>query len=416
MNDPAVPSLESRAVPVGDAFDLLAAYRPPLGFFFDRRGRGVAGTGVAPLMFGAANPGPTQVMDALRSAARPGHDVAPVAMGAYGFHRGGGRPPGLVIPGRAVRRDHRGRTWRVDTTYLGARADDPPPFEPVVGGVPHEPFAQIQLHEVPSSEDYVEAVGAAVRRIRSDRMRKVVLARTIHVESARDLDPTLLAHRLRAVDPDAYTFAAPTEEGVLVGASPELLVSRRGLEVRSNPLAGSAPRSGDKDEDRANADALAGSAKDREEHAIVVDAVVETLRPFCADLTWDPEPVLRETPNVWHLSTSFRGVLRDPSSTALDLVAALHPTPAVAGEPREAALEAIAELEPFDRGRYAGPVGWVDADGDGEWAIALRCAELRGDQAVLYAGAGIVADSDPTRELDETERKFRAFLDSLRWG
>jgi isochorismate synthase len=355
-------------------------------------------------------------MDALRSAARPGHDVVPVAMGAYGFHRGGGRLAGLVIPGRAVRRDHRGRTWRLDTTYLGGRADDPPPFEPVVGGVPHEPFAQIQLHEVPSSEDYVEAVGAAVRRIRSGRMSKVVLARTIHVESARELDPTLLAHRLRAVDPDAYTFAAPTEEGVLVGASPELLVSRRGLEVRSNPLAGSAPRSGDKDEDRANADALAGSAKDREEHAIVVDAVVETLRPFCADLTWDPEPVLRETPNVWHLSTSFRGVLRDPSSTALDLVAALHPTPAVAGEPREAALEAIAELEPFDRGRYAGAVGWVDADGDGEWAIALRCAELRGDRAVLYAGAGIVADSDPARELDETERKFRAFLDSLRWG
>jgi isochorismate synthase len=414
VNDPAVPSLEWRAAPLGEAFDLLAAYRPPLGFFFDRRGRGVAGMGGAPLTLGTDDP--TQVMDALRSAARPGHDAAPVAMGAYGFHRGRGRLPGLVIPGRAVRRDHRGRTWRLDTRYPSGGADDPPPFEPVVGGMPHEPFAQIQLREVPSSEDYIEAVGAAVRRIRSGRMRKVVLARTIHVESARELDPTLLAHRLRAVDPDAYTFAAPTDEGVLVGASPELLVSRRGLEVRSNPLAGSAPRSGDKDEDRANADALAGSAKDREEHAIVVDSVLETLRPLCADLTWDPEPVLRETPNVWHLSTRFRGVLRDPALTALDLVSALHPTPAVAGEPREAALETIAELEPFDRGRYAGAVGWVDADGDGEWAIALRCAELRGDRAVLYAGAGIVADSDPARELDETERKFRAFLDSLRWG
>jgi isochorismate synthase len=416
MNDPAVPSLESRAVSLGDAFDLLAAYRPPLGFFFDRRGRGVAGTGGAPATFGWADPGQTQVIDALRSAARPGHDVAPVAVGAYRFNRGGGRLPWLVIPGRAVRRDHRGGTWQLDAKYLGARADDPPPFEPVAGGMPHEPFARIQLREVPSSKDYVEAVDAAVRRIRSGRMRKVVLARTIQVESARELDPTLLAHRLRAVDPDAYTFAAPTDEGVLVGASPELLVSRRGLEVRSNPLAGSAPRSGDKDEDRANAEALAGSAKDREEHAIVVDAVVETLSPLCADLTWDPEPVLHETPNVWHLSTRFRGVLRDPAPTALDLVAALHPTPAVGGEPREAALESIAELEPFDRGRYAGAVGWVDADGDGEWAIALRCAELRGEQAVLYAGAGIVADSDPARELDETERKFRAFLDSLRWG
>jgi isochorismate synthase len=236
------------------------------------------------------------------------------------------------------------------------------------------------------------------------------------VDAERAVDPRLLAHRLRAVDPDAYTFAAPTERGVVVGASPELLVSRNGGEVRSNPLAGSAPRSGDAEEDRANAEALVASAKDRQEHAIVVDAVAETLRPFCQELTWDPEPVLRETPNVWHLSTRFRGVLRDPAVTALDLVAELHPTPAVAGEPTDAALDTIAELEPFGRGRYAGPVGWVDANGDGEWAIALRCAELRGDRAILYAGAGIVVGSEPEKEFDETERKFRAFLDALRWG
>ena len=123
-----------------------------------------------------------------------------------------------------------------------------------------------------------------------------------------------------------------------------------------------------------------------------------------------------ETPNVWHLSTKFRGLLRDPPPGVLELVEALHPTPAVAGEPRDAALEVIADLEPFDRGSYAGPVGWMDASGDGEWAIALRCAELRGDQATLYAGAGIVAGSRPDAEVDETERKFRAFLDALRWG
>ncbi len=269
---------------------------------------------------------------------------------------------------------------------------------------------------MPTSDAYREAVQLVLDRIARGELRKVVLARTVEVEADRDLDPRLLAHRLRAVDPDAYTFAAPTDRGVIVGASPELLVSRRGHEVRSNPLAGSAPRSGDAEEDRANADALIASSKEQEEHAIVVEAIAETLRPFCEELTWDPEPVLRETPNVWHLSTRFRGALREPAPTALDLVAALHPTPAVAGEPREAALATIEALEPFDRGRYAGPVGWVDAEGDGEWAIALRCAELRGDRAILYAGAGIVAGSEPARELDETERKFRAFLDALRWG
>jgi len=417
MSDPALPALESRAVPLGAAFDLLAAYPSPSGFFFERRGQGVAGMGVLPKVFGGAVPIDTgHVIRALRNAVRLGNDVAPVAMGAYAFARGGRRLPGLVIPGRAVRREPDGRTWRLDVHVPPRDGDDPPPWEPVVAGTAHEPFPHIQVREVPPAGSYGNAVDQAVTRIRRGEMRKVVLARTIEVTAEREFDPRLLAHRLRAVDPDAYTFAAPTDDGVLVGASPELLVSRRGREVRSNPLAGSAPRSGDPEEDRANADGLVASSKDREEHAIVVDAVAETLRPFCEELTWDDEPVLRETPNVWHLSTRFRGALRDPAPTALDLVAALHPTPAVAGTPRDVALETIAELEPFDRGRYAGPVGWVDADGDGEWAIALRCAELRGHRAILYAGAGIVADSDPARELDETERKFRSFLDALRWG
>jgi isochorismate synthase len=416
MNDPAVPRLESRAVPLGDAFDLLAAYAPPSGVFFERRGHGVAGIGVPPTSFGDTQPGPANVVDLLRSSARRGHDIAPVAIGAFRFRPNGAEPHGLVIPRRTVRRDNRGKTWRLDSDAPGEEAGDRPPFEPVIGGVAHEPFADMQLREVPPADGYRAAVAEAVAKIRRGELRKVVLARTIEVTAERELDPKLLAGRLRAVDPDAYTFAMPTGKGVLVGASPELLVSRRGHEVRSNPLAGSAPRSGDPDEDRANADALIDSSKEREEHAVVVDAVAETLRSFCEELAWDPEPVLRETPNVWHLSTNFRGALRDPAPTALDLVAALHPTPAVAGEPREAALATIEALEPFDRGRYAGPVGWVDADGDGEWAIALRCAELRGNRAVLYAGAGIVADSDPARELDETERKFRAFLDALRWG
>jgi isochorismate synthase len=356
------------------------------------------------------------VVEILRGAIRGRPGVAPVALGSIGFASGDAARPELMIPARAVRRDAHGGTWRIDVSPAGLPAGDAPAFERVLGRLPSAPFAPVQLREVPTASGYRDAVELAIGRIAAGAIRKVVLARTVEVVADRALDPRLLAHRLRAVDPDAYTFVAPAADGVIVGASPELLVSRRGGEVRSNPLAGSAPRSGDADEDRANAAALAASSKDREEHAIVVAAVAETLGPFCERLTWDPEPVLRETPNVWHLSTRFRGALRDPAPSALELVTALHPTPAVAGDPTAPALEAIRTWEPFDRGRYAGPVGWVDANGDGEWAIALRCAELRGDRAVLYAGAGIVAGSDPELELDETERKFRAFLDALRWG
>ena len=152
------------------------------------------------------------------------------------------------------------------------------------------------------------------------------------------------------------------------------------------------------------------------EHAVVERAVAAALGASCEPLLWDPEPVLLETANVWHLATRFVGRVRDPSVSVLDLVDALHPTPAVCGTPTEAALDAIRELEPFDRRRYAGPVGWIDARGEGEWAIALRCAELSGERATLFAGAGIVAGSEPASEADETGRKFRAFLDSLRWG
>jgi isochorismate synthase len=418
MSGPTGSVLETHAEPLGEAFDLLAAYDPPLGMFFERRGMGVAGsTGIASGILRSSDPrGLGDVMELLHDTVRRGRDVAPVAMGAIAFPRpGGGQPTVLVVPRRAVRRAG-SATWRIDAVESEGGSGESRPFERVAGRAPHEPFARMQLRELPVAGAYEDAVREAVDRIHRGPLRKVVLARTIEVTAERELDARLLAHRLRAVDPDAFTFAVPTDDGVLVGASPELLVSRRGREVRSNPLAGSAPRSGDPEEDRANADALVSSAKDREEHAIVVDTVAEILGPFCAELAWDPEPVLRETPNVWHLSTRFRGVLGEPVPAVLDLVAALHPTPAVAGEPRREALEAIAELEPFSRGRYAGAVGWVDADGDGEWAIALRCAELRGDRAILYAGAGIVAGSQPASELDETERKFRAFLDALRWG
>jgi isochorismate synthase len=375
---------------LGASFDLLAAWQER-GFFFERRGHGVA-TGAG------GRVGIHDVSAVLREV--PG---GAVAVGALPFE--GERE--LIVAGSQVR-----RTDPFVTSRIG------PSVQPVLvtGRIPGAAFAEAQLTPSPSPSIYAGAVEEAARRVRAGELRKVVLARTIEVSGGRVFDARRLAHRLRAVDPEAFCFIAPADEGVLVGASPELLVARLGSEVRSVPLAGSAPRSGDAKIDRENAEALEASAKDREEHAAVVDAIHETLSPLCAALERDPTPTLLATPNVWHLSTRFRGRLREPAPSALELALALHPTPAVGGSPTEPALTLMHQLEGFDRGCYAGPVGWVDADGNGEWAIALRCALLRGDRATLYAGAGIVGGSDPERELDETERKFRAFLDALRWG
>ena len=399
----------------GPAFDLLAAAYLPDGFYFERSGLGVAGGGNGGFPVARSRDdiaGFAREVVSQLAAVDARDDAVPFACGVLGYRPGTG---GVAVATHSVRRTRAGRTLSVDVVPKGG-VKKPWVSGEMTRAEPHDAFTDLQLRPTPPAADYAKAVGAAVERIRAGELRKVVLARTIEVEAGRLLDPLRLAQRLRAVDPDAYAFVVPTPDGVMVGASPELLVSRHGREVRSNPLAGSAPRSGDPEEDRANADALVASSKDREEHAIVVEAVAEALGPFCETLRQDAEPVLLSTANVWHLSTRFDGTLRDPAPNALELVAALHPTPAVCGTPREVADALIAELEPFDRGCYAGPVGWMDANGDGEWAIALRCAELRGAHATLYAGAGIVGDSIPDREVDETERKFRAFLDSLRWG
>ncbi|TMK36360.1 MAG: isochorismate synthase [Actinobacteria bacterium] len=397
---------------LGDAFDLLAAYSEG-GFLFERAGSGVSASApmvaTAPLAFARR-----MLADVDRAIDGGGRTVA---VGTIPFREVGGTST-LSVAARSVRRTAPGETVRIDVgddVVAPSEGSFARMFGRTPGSIPREPFTGRQLDAIPPPDGYAAAVAEVVRRLDAG-LRKVVLARTIEVDAGRELDGRRLAHRLRAVNPDAFTFVTPTTAGILVGASPELLVSRFGREVRSNPLAGSAARSGDPDEDRANADALLASAKDREEHAIVVEWIARALRPFCRELTWDPAPTLLETPNVWHLSTRFRGLLLEPSPDVLELVETLHPTPAVAGDSREAALEVIRELEPFDRGSYAGPVGWMDASGDGEWAIALRCAELRGDRATLYAGAGIVAGSQPDAEVDETERKFRAFLDALRWG
>jgi isochorismate synthase len=409
-----------RAERLGPAFDLLAAYTPG-GCFLERAGVGVAGSagGTDPWVMALSGPqmrGSLPTLEHLFGGfdvgSFPADAPAPLLFGSIPFDPE--RSGHYVFPWRTVRRDRQGDTWVL-------RSDEEPGdfvTEPTRGrSEPDAPFSGMQVFPEPLPDAYEGAVAEAVDMIHQGRLSKVVLARTIRVEAGRTLDPRGLLRHLRAVEPDGYSFAVNTGEGrTLIGASPELLLSRFGREIRANPLAGSAPRAGDPAEDRENAERLGSSPKDRREHAIVVEDVFRTLHPLCRELAYDHGPQLLATANVWHLSTRFRGVLKDPSVTALDLVRALHPTPAVCGTPRGEAMRTIAELEPVPRGAYAGAVGWMDADGDGVWALALRCAELDGSTARLFAGAGIVADSDPSAELDETERKFRAFLDSLRWG
>ena len=267
----------------------------------------------------------------------------------------------------------------------------------VTGVVPAAAFRDAAVTTVPAPELYAGAVAEAVRRVETGELRKVVLARTIEVAGDHRFDPRRLAHRLRAVDPHAFSFIAPADGGTLVGATPELLVSRQGSEVRANPLAGSAPRSGDRVQDQANADALAASAKNREEHAIVVDAVAEALRPLCATLAWDPEPVLLETANVWHLSTRFRGRLADPAPSALDLALALHPTPAVAGAPTEVARAAIGQLEGFDRGATRVPSGGWTPTGTGCGRSRCGARSFRGTARPCTRGPGSSVAVSPPR-------------------
>lgn len=274
--------------------------------------------------------------------------------------------------------------------------------------------APVAVRAVPEPARHVEAVERAVRKLGEWGMRKVVLARALELDFDTDVSPRAILHNLVADGAGGYIFAATLPNGrTLTGASPELLLSRTGGHVVSHPHAGSAPRSADPVSDRDNAERLARSRKDQIEHAVLTEAVVETLRPFCRHLDVPSAPSLVSTPTMWHLGTVVTGELADRDITALRLAAALHPTPAICGSPTEQARDLVGELEPFDRGYYAGAVGWTDANGDGEWAVSIRCAEVGPRLLRLYAGGGIVPESDPKAELEETSAKFRTLLNAM---
>ena len=268
------------------------------------------------------------------------------------------------------------------------------------------------LESCPPVSEWTQAVAEAVAAIEDEAIRKVVLARSVIVRSDTAPDGFNVLSHLEASYRQCFGFGWRVNGATFVGASPELLVRSSGGVVTSNPLAGTAPRGEGEAEDRLLAEALMRSEKDRIEHRYVVDDVVERLAPYADHLTVPAEPSLKRMATVQHLSTRIEGTSR-PRVHVLDLVGALHPTPAVGGTPRDPALAFIENAEPFDRGWYTGGVGWVDGTGDGEFAIGLRCGLLEGTNAHVFAGAGIVAESDPDAELLETRLKFRPMLELL---
>jgi menaquinone-specific isochorismate synthase len=310
----------------------------------------------------------------------------------------------LIVPRTILGRDGTGKAWLTTITPEGERPWAAGPFGPPV------PPGDLRWHDGSlSAPEWEQAVGEAVHRItHSAELGKVVLARDLHASADIPIDPRVLLRWLAARYPGCFTFAC---DG-LVGATPELLIRKDGWEVSSLVLAGTTPRGATQAEDSELARTLLGSAKENEEHEYAAASLRDTLSPLCAAMYVTPRPELIRLPNVQHLGTRVRGTLAAARS-ALALVATVHPTAAVGGTPRDAAVEVIRELESMDRERYAGPVGWVDADGNGEWGIALRCAQLDGNRARLFAGCGIVAGSDPAAELAETESKFRPMRNAL---
>ncbi|MFF2277837.1 isochorismate synthase MenF [Agromyces sp. NPDC058126] len=400
-----------RTVAVDETEPLIPRTDPRHPLVWMRRGEGIVGLGE---VLRIESSGSSRIEDAasawtsIAAAADiddrvglPGTGL--VAFGAFAFADESAATSVLIVPELVIgRRD--GRAW---VTRIG--------FETPAEVTIPEPAPKRQVPRVafePGSlppEAYESAVAEAVRRIDAGEFEKAVLARQLVGTLSDDAGLRATINRLAEDYPDTWVFAV---DG-LIGASPETLVRVDHGTVSARVLAGTAPRGAGEASDRDHAAALAASEKNLAEHALAVASAVQRLEPHTTRLDTSPEPFTLQLPNLWHLATDLKGTLGD-GSNSLDLVKAVHPTAAVAGTPRKVALRAILELEGFDRRRYAGPVGWVDGDGDGEWAIALRCAQVDLDGTVTaYAGCGIVHDSVPADELAETDMKFRPIVEAF---
>jgi len=346
----------------------------------------------------------------------------PVAFGALPF--AGDEPCELIVPREIVRRDANGDFWHttigtaadLGSTHWApsARATDAVAALTAPANPPAAAQERSTLVVAPArpAASWLASIAALRDELRRGTTRKAVLARALHITSSTPIDLAPVVNRLRLTYPNCYRYVMPIGNLTFIGASPELLVRRDGDAVHAQPMAGTTRRTGDPVTDAALAEELMGSLKDQIEHRITIDMVHETLLPWCSYLDEEAEPSIVAMANVAHLATRLEGRLSHPPASVLELVSALHPTPAVGGYPRADALRLIDEHEHLDRGWYAGPVGWVDAEGNGTWAVALRCAEVSADrtEARLFAGVGVVPDSDPAAELAETDAKLAAML------
>ena len=417
----ARPRLVVRTEPVDELAPLIQRADPRHPLLWMRRGEGIVGLGET---LRIETSGSDRVVDAAAAwtslaadadiddrVGLPGTGL--VAFGAFAFADESESTSVLVVP-ELVLGIREGRAW---VTRIALATGDDEAADAAASDVLQipEPAPRRRVPRVTFSpgavppEQYQAAVAEAVRRIDAGDLEKVVLARQLLGELQEEDGLRATINRLAEDYPDTWVYAV---DG-LIGASPETLVRVDHGTVSARVLAGTTARGAGEASDRERAAALASSAKDLAEHALAVASAVKRLEPHTARLDTSPEPFTLQLPNLWHLATDLKGTLGDGSSS-LDLVQAVHPTAAVAGTPRRVALQVLAELEGFDRGRYAGPVGWIDGGGDGEWAIALRCAQVAPDGTVAaYAGCGIVHDSVPADELAETVMKFRPIVEAF---
>jgi isochorismate synthase len=359
--------------------------------------------------------GANRILAASQLWRRVGLSADAVAVGGFAYRVD--RDPGgawsgfpallLRVPALAIKRS-RGRT------FVSAATPDAESLLELAGASVRAPAAhRLDVTPVRNPLAWTAAVEGAAARLRAGEAQKVVLAREVLARGDGVVSAGMVVRGLRAAYPSCFTYLIAGADGTaFAGASPELLIRRTGTRAFAQPMAGSVARGASDAEDERLAHLLTQSNKDANEHHLVSRFVVDALRPFSSTVSARGPEVVRFT-NIQHLATSVEAHLKQPAADALTLAAALHPTPAVGGWPRAEADRLIDELEGMERGWYAGAVGWIDGRGDGELAVALRCGLLWEDGARLYAGVGVMPDSDPARELEETELKFKALLTAL---